>query len=160
MNTLSKLLLGLMAFALTACQATDERSVTDDPIPVQQTSTDDARNELLRLNDLWMEYSNAGDYDSLVGLYAPDAIVISPEGTYRGRDEIRADFQAGHVEGATGTVTADHIQVAQSGELAYMYGSWTSTTGRQGMYVSVLGKENGQWMWLSDAYNLSADGNQ
>lgn len=35
---------------------------------------------------------NAGDLDGYVDLYADDAVLTTPEGTFKGRDEIRARF--------------------------------------------------------------------
>ena len=143
-----------VVLGLAACQPPSEPATNGDTTPVQQTSAEDARAEVLAMNDLWDQYYDAGDLDALVSLYAPDAIVVSPEGTFHGRDEILADFQEGFQEGQTGTVTSDRVEVAASGDLAYIYGTWSSTNGYSGTYLSVLGQRDGQWLWLADAYNM------
>jgi uncharacterized protein (TIGR02246 family) len=153
MKHLTKFILLLAVFALAACEQPAE-PVENGAVPVQQTSADDLRAEIIAMNELWSQHHNAGDFDALAGLYAPDAIVVGPEGTYRGRDQIRADFEEGYEPGATGTVTSDRIEVASSGDLAYVFGTWSTDRGYSGDYVSVLGRRDGGWMWLTDAYNV------
>jgi ketosteroid isomerase-like protein len=141
-----------LVFGLAACQTQPENSDETGRTPARQANLDDARAEVQHMNDRWFELASAGDFDTLVGMYAPDAVVITPYGRKVGRDEILADFQEGYEPEESGSLTTDRIEVAESGDLAYIYGTWSSTVGRSGEYLSVLGRREGGWLWLADAW--------
>ncbi|CAN5511908.1 hypothetical protein BH23BAC4_BH23BAC4_12810 [soil metagenome] len=156
MKHLRLFLFAFVALGLAACQTQETAPTADaDSPPVRQVSADEARTELQQANDRWLELHNAGDFETLVGMYAADAVVISPEGTLTGRTEIMNQMREQRREGETSSLTTDRIVVAESGDLAYLYGTWTASDGFAGSYVSVMGRENGGWIWLSDSYNVT-----
>jgi ketosteroid isomerase-like protein len=136
------LLLATMSIVV-ACQ--QPAAVSSPTVDLNQ-----ARAEVSALNDRWVELMNARDYDGLAMLYAEDAVVLGPERVLKGRDQIRSDWE----DEGDATATADHIHVSPSGELAYMYGAWTSSNGFAGSFISVLGKRDGNWVFLTDSYNV------
>jgi ketosteroid isomerase-like protein len=137
------LLLAATSFAVACQQPAAVSSPTVD--------LDQAHAEVSALNDRWVELMNARDYEGLISIYAPDAVVLTPERLLRGHDEIRASWDE---DGGEDTAVADEIHVAASGDLAFLYGAWTSSTGYAGSYISVVGKRDGNWLFLTDSYNV------
>jgi ketosteroid isomerase-like protein len=137
------LLLATMSIVV-ACQ--QPAAVSSPTVDLNQ-----ARAEVSALNDRWVELYNARDFDALVMLYSEDAVVLGPERALRGHDEILSGWDE---DDGDGTATANHIYVSPSGELAYMHGVWTSGNGAAGSFISVLGKRDGNWVFLSDSYNV------
>lgn len=148
MKHITRLMLVAAVMLVAACEqpATNANHEADDHDPEAR------RAEVQQLNDRWLELSNARDLDALVQLYASDVVVITPEGTLHGRDEVRAHFED-NPEGE-GTLTTDRMVVADSGDLAYIFGSWDSGAGYSGDYLSVLARRGGEWQWIADAWNL------
>ena len=68
-----------------------------------------------------------GDLEGILSDYAPDAVLFTPDGTLRGRDEIRALFTAMLAEfGRPGTAFTLQRQFVD-GDHAYIV--WTAETG-------------------------------
>jgi ketosteroid isomerase-like protein len=120
----------------------------------QETDHAAAFAEIEALNQQWAQYSDAGDFASLVGLYAEDAVVVKPDGRLVGRAEIETDFRDNYREGQLSTIELDHIRVADSGELAWILGRWSSSDGYAGTFTSVLERRSNGWVFLSDAYSI------
>lgn len=153
--TIAALVACLLLLASCTQPADEPRAERSADHPVQTTASgEDARAEIEAMNVLWTQHRNAGDFDALVALYAPDAIVLGPKATLRGRAAILADMQEDHEPGAVGTVTSDRVVVSESGDLAYVFGQWTSGHGYSGDYISVLARQEGGWMWVTDSYNV------
>ena len=156
------LLVAIAAFAI-ACQTEDQASEQGSET---QPAVDEAavRETIATKDRAWGDAAVAGDVETLVAQYAPDAIVMPP-GAPRaeGTEAIRAMF-TGWLEQAppaTTTVTSDEITVVGSGDYAHATGSWTMTgTGPDGAEYSDAGKflavwqnVNGEWVIVRDIWN-------
>jgi ketosteroid isomerase-like protein len=72
----------------------------------------------MTIAEQYIEAVNAADIERLMGLFAPDAIVRNPTGTYDGRDAIREFYESVVFAGRAITeierqLTVDGIQVLQ-----------------------------------------------
>jgi ketosteroid isomerase-like protein len=159
MNTLSRILPLVLILGLAACERpAGERG--GDGTPVRPAAAEDARAEVLEVNETWLRLANAGDFEGLTNLYAPDAIVVTPRGVLHGHAEIRADFEENFDPEDEGSLTSDRVEVSDSADMAYIFGTWSSDAGYAGSYLSVLGRRDGRWVWLADAWNLESEPGQ
>lgn len=109
----------------------------------------------------WMNYVNSKDAASIAnGIFAPDAILISDEKAYRGSAEILAatEAQIKAMPDALVSWTSDKVRVADSGDLAVEFGSFTvdpdgegKKPARLGSFATTWSKVDGQWRVTSDA---------
>jgi len=109
----------------------------------------------------WMNYANSKDAASIAnGIFAPDAIMISDDKAYRGSSEIQAamEEQIKKAPDALVNWTSDKVRVADSGDLAVEFGSFTfdpdgegKKSARQGLFATTWAKVDGQWRVTSDA---------
>lgn len=109
----------------------------------------------------WMNYVNSKDVASISnGIFAPDAILISDGKAYRGSAEILASMEEQAKKAPDGIVswTSDKIRVADSGDLAVEFGSFTfdpdgegKEPAHQGSFATTWAKVDGQWRVTSDA---------
>ena len=114
------------------------------------------------INPVWFRSYNAGHVDSIVALYAEDA-VVNPPGSpaVRGAAAIREYF-AKDVAGAAsagvtlqGGATSD---VDVSGNIGWEAGTFTVTDKSgtivdKGKFVSVCARRNGKWVMVRDIWN-------
>ncbi len=155
MKHYAPILVAALLLTTAACDRPSEpRYDNDASTPAMQVSAEDAEADIRAANERWEQLASARDFETLVQMYSEDAIVITPEEVLRGRDAILADFQKGadDEEPHTSSVTSDRIEVAASGDLAYVFGSWTAGS-YTGHYLSVLENRNGEWVWVADAWN-------
>ncbi len=108
----------------------------------------------------------AGDFDTAVGFYAPDAIVQPANAPQiQGADAIRAlydqVFEEMQVQEMEGTTTA--ITVATSGDMAWEYGvnrlvfdSPNGPVTDMGKYLGVWIKRDGAWKVVALAFSSDA----
>lgn len=115
-------------------------------------------------NEQWNQAAEAADPVALANLYAEDAILVPP-GSPRaeGRAAIEAAY-AGMFEqvkfGAT-DLSVDNIGIAESGDVAYVVGSYSSsminadetTFDDAGTYVAVFKDVNGEWLLAIDTWH-------
>src|SRR4051812_16567427 len=88
---------------------------------------------------LFEKYVNAGDLDSLVDLYEPDAtLVFAPGQTAVGRDAIRATL--GPMLEAKAQVKLSVSQTLMAGDIAATYNEWSGTMSAGGQEVKMEGK--------------------
>jgi ketosteroid isomerase-like protein len=109
----------------------------------------------------WMNYANSKDAASIgSGIFAADAIMISDDKAYRGTAEIQAalEEQIKKAPDALVSWTSDKVRVADSGDLAVEFGSFTfdpdgegKKPARQGSFATTWAKVDGQWRVTSDA---------
>jgi uncharacterized protein (TIGR02246 family) len=109
----------------------------------------------------WMNYANSKDAASIAtGIFASDGILISDEKAHRGTAEIQAalEEQAKKTPDALVSWTSDKVHVADSGELAVEFGSFTfdpdgegKKPAHQGSFATTWSKIDGQWRVTSDA---------
>ena len=145
--------LGLGVGALIVVSACSSAPATVD------TSADAAA--LKAATQTWLKAYNAGDADTIVALYADDAVLMPPHaGVANGKTAIR-EFIAKDSAGAKtagvklmpGAATA-----GVSGDMGWESGSYTVTdpsgqTVDSGSYLSVSHKVNGKWLYIRDTYN-------
>ena len=111
----------------------------------------------------WETAALASDAAALAALYAEDAVLLAP-GAPRmsGRAEIEAGF-AEMLSAAPFTaieIVTDGVDVSASGDLAYGYGTWTSTNtvdgepfDDTGNWTSIHENRDGQWVMVLDTWN-------
>ncbi len=115
-------------------------------------------------NVKWTQAYLAKDATTLAGLYTEDAILAVPN-TPRviGREAIASAYAAVFTQTSptTNDVTIDRLEVAQSGDFAYVVGTyggtWTMADGSSmadtGKYTAVFKNVNGQWMLAVDGWS-------
>ncbi len=107
----------------------------------------------------------ARDFDEVMKFYSSDAVVFLPDKPMiKGADAIKAAMRDafGNPNVAV-TVKPDSVEVASSGDVAYGYGTGTSTitdpgtkavTTVQSKWVTVFKKQpDGSWQAVADIYN-------
>lgn len=148
---LNKISVAVAALALAACS--QEAPKTDTAAIKQQILQQEAR---------WNQAYAKGDADALASMYADDAALANPgENLVRGKDAIRkatADFAAD--PNLSVAFSANRVEVAQSGDLAYSRGQYTLTMTNPatkqpemstGHYLTVWKKQpDGSWKALED----------
>jgi len=148
MRVLNCVALGLgLLIATTGC----------DLVPVT-TGADEAA--LKEATQTWMKAYNAGDADTIAGLYAEDAVRMPPHapvaiGKAAIREFVAKDSAGAKTAGVTlmpGQATAgvDHDTGWESGSYTV-----TDRSGRvvdSGSYLSVSRKVNGKWLYVRDTY--------
>lgn len=123
-----------------------------------------AERELRALDEQWSATAARNDLDGTVAFYADNAVLLPPNAPIAtDRKSIRESWA-----GLLGPNTAiswkwSKIEVAQSGDLAYIYGSYKLTVGAssktgavndRGKFLDVWKKQsNGQWKCIVDTYN-------
>ncbi len=109
----------------------------------------------------WMNFANSKDAASIAnGIFAPDGILISEDKAHRGPAQIQAAMEAQIKKTPDAVVswTSDKVQVADSGDLAVEFGSFTvdpdgegKKPAHQGSFATTWAKVDGQWRVTSDA---------
>lgn len=139
----------LLAFA-TACQS-------------QATGVDETA--LRKLDDEWSKAAgSARDIEKTVSYYSDDALVMLPDiPTLTGKEPIRALWKS-MLESASfsGNWQATKVEVARSGDLAYVSGNYefkeTDAGGKpitdKGQYLKIWKKQpDGSWKCVADMFN-------
>ncbi len=122
-----------------------------------------AEDAVRKADDEWARVFAARQIDPSVNACASNARVLSPNASVAiGHDQIRQLF-AGFfaLPNLKITWSADQVQVADSGELAYTSGhydmSFTGPDGKlipdHGKYVTVWQKQGGAWKVIVDCFN-------
>jgi uncharacterized protein (TIGR02246 family) len=136
--------------------ATEEATVTVD--------TEAIRAGLEASNEKWGQAAEAADAAALASLYAEDAILAVPnEPRAVGRAAIEAAFAEMFTKVKFGEtdITIDHLGIPESGEIAYVVGSFSgplifadgTTVDDAGTYVAVFKNVNGEWLLAVDTWN-------
>ena len=123
-----------------------------------------AESELRTLDEQWSATAARNDLYGTVAYYADDAVLLAPNAPIAAdRKSIRESWA-----GLLGPRTyvswkRSKIEVAQSGELAYIYGSYKLSIGASsgsgpvndaGKFLEVWKKQsNGKWKCIVDTYN-------
>ncbi len=139
---------GLLAFA--GCQ----KAPTVDVAAVETKAKADLRT--------WLAAYNSGDVETIVAMYADDAVVMAPGyPAASGRDAIReliaTDSAAAKAAGLT-LAAVDNDTVGASGDLAWHSGSYTindatGTAVDSGNYMEVQQNFDGKWLIIRDIWN-------
>jgi uncharacterized protein (TIGR02246 family) len=150
--------LRLLVFALGTLVAVN--GCTSAPAPAAvDTAADEST--LKEATQTWLKAYNAGDADTIAGLYAEDAVLMPPHApVVTGKTAIRefiakdsAGARAAGVKLVPGAATA-----GVNGDMGWESGSYTITdasgqTIDSGSYLSVSRKINGKWLLVRDTYN-------
>jgi ketosteroid isomerase-like protein len=146
------LLIILSLSLLTACQRTTNLA----------RSADEA--SLKNLDAEWSKAAGARDVDKTASYYSDDALILPPNiPTINGKQGARAMWQGMFsVPGFGGGWKASKVEVARSGELAYVTGTYelseTDAKGKpmtdKGKYLEVWKKQgDGTWKCVIDMFN-------
>ena len=131
----------VLMIALTACapQAADQSA------------------ELAALTDGWENALNAGDVDTLAGLYAEDCVLMPPNFELAtGQAAVRETFGGMIAAGLTGGL--DTIKAVAAGGVGYHTGTYwlkdaNGTTIDRGKYMEGWQKIDGEWKIVHDIWN-------
>jgi uncharacterized protein (TIGR02246 family) len=124
----------------------------------------DAAAAVRALDEQWSAAAAKNDLDSTVAFYADDAVLLPPNAPIvQGRKAIR-DMWAGLISpGVSLSWKATKVEAADSGELAYLYGTYADSApdAKGGPPVHDTGKileiwkkqADGNWKCIVDTYN-------
>jgi ketosteroid isomerase-like protein len=128
----------------------------------QATTTDEAT--LRKLDDEWSKAAGSRDVEKTISYYSDDAVVMPPNiPTLTGKEPIRTLWKS--MLGSpdfSGGWKASKVEVAQSGDLAYVSGSYEfnekDDSGKpitdKGKYLEVWKKQaDGSWKCIADMFN-------
>jgi len=112
----------------------------------------------------WSKAAASGNVDKTVSYYAADATVMPPNGSaITAKDAIHKAWQEMiTAPGFSGGWTATKVEVAKSGEIGYVIGTWEfkwndasgKPTGDHGKFVEVWKKQSdGSWKCAVDIWN-------
>jgi uncharacterized protein (TIGR02246 family) len=114
------------------------------------------------INPAWFKAYNAGDANSIVALYAEDAVVNPPGAPpARGQAAIREyfmkDVAASNAAGMALTAGST-TDAGVTGDLGWEWGTFTmtdksGTTVDRGKYVTVYARKDGKWLIIRDIWN-------
>ena len=124
----------------------------------------EAELHLRGLDALWSKTAGSKDLDKTVSFYADDAVVLAPNMPIAAsKDAIRKIWkELLESPGASVSWKASKVEVAQSGDLAYVTGSYEvgmkDASGKpindHGKYVAVFKKQtDGKWKCVLDTWN-------
>jgi len=147
-------LVGLLSF-VAACQKPAETMA-------DTRSADEAT--LKNLDAEWSKAAGAKDVDKTASYYSDDAVVLPPNmATINGKQGARAMWQGMFgVPGFGGGWKASKVEVARSGDIAYVTGTYelseTDAKGKpmtdKGKYLEVWKKQgDGAWKCVVDMFN-------
>jgi ketosteroid isomerase-like protein len=119
---------------------------------------------LKQWDETWAKAASAKDVDKTVSYYADDAMVQPPNGPLL---TSKADIRKAWAEmlgapGFAGGWKATKVEVAKSGELAYLTGTWEfkwndasgKPTSDKGKFVEIVKKQaDGSWKCANDIWN-------
>jgi uncharacterized protein (TIGR02246 family) len=147
-----------------SCKARDVEQAAGSTQEKTASTTESARQAIESTNSQWKQAALAGDASALAKLYAEDAVLQAPNlPQARGRSDIEGQFakMLGETPFTSLELTLDDVVVAESGDLAYGIGTFTSsgtTAGGEswkdeGKYLSVFRHLNGDWKLAVDTWN-------
>ena len=122
-----------------------------------------ARADIMRSDSAWTRHFMAKNVDSLMMLYAPDAVSMS-EGSkaVRGTNDIRTAYVAA-VKGnmRNPTINFGGIEFSDDGTMAYDHGSFSATMdgpkgkpiNASGDFLNVWKKVGGRWVMVAEISN-------
>ena len=150
---LTSLLAGLMILGTVGCN-------TSQPAP----DTAAAEAAIRKADGDWVKTAQSKKVDDWVAFYAEDAVILPPnDKTTSGKDNIRkpiADLLAS--PGLVLTWQPTRVEVAKSGDLGYLYGTYDLTvTGPDGKPITDKGKmleiwkkqADGSWKCVVDTWS-------
>jgi ketosteroid isomerase-like protein len=142
--------LAALALAITACQGGSGSELTVEDLAV-----------IRQVTNAWQYHVGAADWESLMVVYTPNAVVMPPNGpTLHGHNAIKA-FMAASPPITDVSLTIEEID--GSGKLAFVRGTYTMTLEPEGAaapvqdrgkYVEIRRKQaDGAWLIAVDIFN-------
>ena len=120
--------------------------------PVAQES-----GEIAAASDEWEAALNAGDIDTLVGMYTEDARLMAPNApSESGLEAVRAAF--GAMIDAGLTIELDSVAAMAAGDLGHNIGTYQLTApdgavADRGKFLEVRRRVDGEWLIAADIWN-------
>ena len=152
---MSRLFSPAVAVVLYAAASVGQQSFTAD----QRT----AEAQLRALDEQWSATAGRNDLDGTVSFYADDAVLLPPNAPIATDKKSIRESWAGLLGPNTSLSWKwTKIEVAKSGELAYIYGSYKLTVGATsedgpvndtGKFLEVWKLIGGKWKCIVDTYN-------
>jgi ketosteroid isomerase-like protein len=104
----------------------------------------------------WIEALNAGDIETLVAIYADDALIMAPNKPLgRGADAVRAEFGAMIEAGLGGTMST--LEIVSAGDIGYHIGTYEITAEGEvldaGKFIELWRLIDGEWKMTADMYS-------
>lgn len=158
----------IVVVLFAGCQqepATEAGSTTEGGSTESAAAVDPAaiRQALDDFGDTWETTALTNDGAALAAIYAEDAVVLAPGAPLMSG---RAEIESGFVEMMTAApftaidIVTDGVDVSASGDLAYGYGTFTSTNTVDGQpfedtgkWTSIHENRDGQWVTVLDIWN-------
>lgn len=142
-------LIATLCVALASCN-TGSQSITVDAAAEAE--------EIVKLESKWSEMFGTKNLDGITELLAQDSVLIMPgSAPVVGADNVRRVTQTMLESDDVVSWKSDHAYVAPSGDMAYDYGSATTTLADgsvvEGYYLVVWVKEDGRWKVAADMFN-------
>ncbi len=114
-----------------------------------------------RCDELQSKFSEARarqDAQAMAAVFATDAVRVTPDGVFRGRDAIRRNLQD-VVKAGLRDFTAERLVSRHQGELLLVAGEWRARLGDaplHGYYSAILSCGSGQPEMLEETTNVAA----
>lgn len=155
--------LATAAVVAMACQSQDTATEQgSDTTPAVDAA---AVQEAISAKDqAFAEAFTAGDAAAIAAQYAPDAVVLPPNGErIEGPAAIQETFAGmlAEIPGTSLSLTTNNVQVAAAGDYAYGVGSYSMSGpapdgtewSDQGKYLAVWKNVDGDWQMVVDTWN-------
>ena len=109
------------------------------------------------LDQEWQAAAAAKDVDALLSYYAPDVVKMAANAPAEvGRESLREDYETLFSDPSVSYGwSADVIEVAASGDMAYVRGTYEFTSPFEdvGKYLSIWKKIEGEWKVVAECVN-------
>lgn len=144
--------LALALLLVMACAPADESEPEEMSVPEAPAMTaEEAEAEVAAVREAWIAAAEADDAAAVAALYAPDAVLMAPDGSsLTGRAAIQEQLAMDFAEVSATTVTPTHF--GQSGMVAWESGEFSQTVTSpegemevSGQYTVILENRDGQW---------------
>lgn len=155
--------LAAAAVVALACQAQETATEQgSDATPAVDAAA--VREAISAKDQAFAESFSAGDAAGLASQYAPEAIVLPPNGErIEGQAAIQETFAGmlAEIPGTSLSLTTNEVEVAAAGDYAYGTGSYSMTGpapdgtewSDQGKYLAVWKNIDGDWKMVMDTWN-------
>jgi uncharacterized protein (TIGR02246 family) len=151
----------VMEPALLGCLAILLFTTACNPTPADTRAADEQT--IKDLDAQWAKTAGSHDLDGTVSYYTDDAVLLPPNAPIAaGKAAIRTSWASLLDPNISLSWQATHVDVSQSGDLAYLTGTYTLTmTDAKGKPVADRGKlievfrkqPDGKWKTVADMYN-------
>lgn len=126
-----------------------------------QAPNSECRKAAQQADQAFMDRFNSGDiHGAANGVYTKDAVILPPGADMvRGRDEIARFWQAAAEEMNITRVELSTVSFEEAGDHAHQIGrailTLKDTSQVEAKYVVIWKREEGEWRWHIDIWNLN-----